>query len=136
MSWDEQTLAEGFWSVARRLRRASRDALAPWDISPSHARALDSVAGHGPLRLSALADQLHIAPRSATEVVDALEEQGWVWRAPDPSDRRATLVELTAAGRRAHRAISAAREASAEQVFEALSDAERERLSGMLRKLR
>jgi DNA-binding MarR family transcriptional regulator len=136
MPADEQTLAEGVWSVARRLRLATREALAPWDISPSHARALDSVAGHGPLRLSALAEQLRIAPRSATEVVDTLEDRGWVRRAPDPSDRRATLVELTTAGARAHRAIGAARDASAEQVFAALSDPERARLSRILRRLR
>src|SRR6478609_7650557 len=132
MSSDEQTLAEGVWSVARRLRRASRDALAPWDISPSHARALDTVAGYGPLRLSTLADHLRIAPRSATEVVDVLEDRGWIRRAPDSSDRRATLVELTPSGTHAHRAIGAARDASAEQVFAVLSDAERGRLSGVL----
>ena len=44
------------------------------------------------MRPSVLAERLHIAARSATEVVDALEERGLVERGPDPDDRRATLV--------------------------------------------
>ena len=50
------------------------------------------------MRLSKLSEHLHIAPRSATEVVDALESRGLVRRSPDPDDRRATLVELTEHG--------------------------------------
>jgi DNA-binding MarR family transcriptional regulator len=42
------------------------------------------------MRLSELSEHLHIAPRSATEVVDALESRGLVRRRPDPDDRRAT----------------------------------------------
>ena len=50
------------------------------------------------MRPGALAEHLRIAPRSATEVVDDLQERGLVERAPDPADRRATLVRLTEAG--------------------------------------
>ncbi len=50
------------------------------------------------LRLSELANQLGIVPRSATSVVDDLEAAGLVARKPDPNDRRATLVDLTPAG--------------------------------------
>ena len=49
------------------------------------------------MRPSALAEHLHIAARSATEVVDALEARGLVAREPDPDDRRATLVRPTPA---------------------------------------
>ena len=65
------------------------------------AGAARAAAGTAPMRLSELSDRLHIAPRSATEVVDALEARGLVERRPDPSDRRATLVELTEHGPRA-----------------------------------
>src|SRR5699024_10014861 len=51
------------------------------------------------LRLSDLARRLRIAPRSATEVVDALCERGLVEREPSSTDRRATSLVLTAKGR-------------------------------------
>ena len=50
------------------------------------------------MRLSELSDRLHIAPRSTTEVIDALESRGLIQRQPDPGDRRATLVEVTGRG--------------------------------------
>ena len=94
----EEPLSEAFWSVASRLREISKETLAPWDITPGQLRALRVLKRHGPMRLSELSDHLHIAPRSTTEVVDALEARDLIQRRPDPSDRRATLVELTEHG--------------------------------------
>ncbi|NES16175.1 MULTISPECIES: MarR family winged helix-turn-helix transcriptional regulator [Micromonospora] len=133
---DEESLAETFWAVARRLRHQARRTLEPWEINPGHARALAVLLRHGPLRLSALADHLHIAPRSATEVVDGIEERGLVARQPDPADRRATLVALTEEGTRVGAAIRAARAAEAEQFFGELSDGDRADLARILRTLR
>ena len=76
----EETLSEAFWAVARQLRQLTREALAPWDVTPAQFRALGTLVRHGPMRLSELSEQLRIAPRSATEVVDALQERGLVER--------------------------------------------------------
>ncbi|MFC4147438.1 MarR family winged helix-turn-helix transcriptional regulator [Micromonospora mangrovi] len=133
---DEESLAEVFWAVARRLRHQSRRTLEPWEINPGHARALAVLMRHGALRLSALADHLHIAPRSTTEVVDGLEERGLVERRADPDDRRATLVAPTAEGTRVGTAIRAARDAEAARVFGDLSPADRADLARILRTLR
>jgi len=88
------------------------------------------------MRLSALSDHLHIAPRSTTEVVDALESRGLVQRRPDPDDRRATLVALTEHGTSVLDAIRAARGTEAERIFDRLSQADRAHLARILRKLR
>ena len=53
----------------------------------------------GALPLSRLGDRLQVHPTSVTNAVDRLEAQGLVRRCPHPSDRRATLAELTDAGR-------------------------------------
>jgi DNA-binding MarR family transcriptional regulator len=130
-----EPLSEDFWSVARKLRSTSREALAPWDITPSHLRALRVLSDEGPMRLSVLADRLRIAPRSATEVVDALEAGGLAERRPDPGDRRAVLVEMTERAAGVLAAIKAARGAETERFFGRLSDAERADLARILRKL-
>jgi len=107
--------------------------LAPWDITPSHLRALRVLTRHGMMRLSELSDHLHIAPRSTTEVVDALESRDLVKRRPDPDDRRATLVELTEHGASV---LDAIRGTESERVFGRLSPADRAHLARILRELR
>lgn len=85
--------------------------------------------------MSELSDHLHIAARSATEVVDALETRGRVERRPDPDDRRATLVEVTEHGTSVLDAIRAARGTEAERAFDRLSPTDRAHLARILRKL-
>ncbi|MFC7533332.1 MarR family winged helix-turn-helix transcriptional regulator [Actinoplanes sp. GCM10030250] len=129
-------MLEAFWAVTRRLRHRTRVALEPWNISPSQSRALGVLIGHGEMRLSALAEHLRIAPRSATEVVDDLQARALVERRPDPADRRATLVALTPSGVATGEAIRHARSAEGERLFADLSPADRTELSRILRKLR
>jgi DNA-binding MarR family transcriptional regulator len=131
----QESLSEAFWAVARQLRHLSRQTLAPWDIAPSHSRALGVLRDHGVMRLSELSDHLHIAPRSTTEVVDGLQERDLIERRPDPHDRRATLVGLTEQGARVSEAIRAARAAEAEAFFGVLGDHDRTELTRILLRL-
>lgn len=133
---DDESLPEAFWSVARQLRHLSRETLEPWEITPGHSRALGVLMHHGVMRLGELSEHLRIAPRSATEVVDGLQERGLVERRPDPNDRRATLIALTDQGTRVGTAIRAARRAEAERFFGGLSEADRVHLARILRELR
>ena len=135
-SGGDETLSEAFSSVARQLRDTSHDFLARWDISPSQLRALRVLMHHGAMRLSDLSGHLHIAARSTTEVVDALESRGLVERQPDQLDRRATLAELTEHGASVLSAIRAARGTEAERIFNRLSEADKAHLARILRALR
>jgi DNA-binding MarR family transcriptional regulator len=131
----DDSLAEAFWLVARRLRHQAREALAPWGVSFSQLRALEVLLRRGPVRSGELAEHLRIAPRSATEVVDALVERGLVERRPDPGDRRATQIVATTAGSELGQAVGAARAAEADRVFAVLDDADRAELGRLLRLL-
>ena len=55
--------------------------------------------------LTALAEALEVQPMSVLRVVDDLEAQGMGTRAPDPRDRRALRLVLTADGEAANRRI-------------------------------
>jgi DNA-binding MarR family transcriptional regulator len=131
-----ESLAEAFRAVARQLRHQTQTALAPWDLTPAQARALGVLVRHGSLRLGALSEHLRIAPRSATEVVDALAVAGLVERHPDPADRRAVLVAPTGRGAEVAAGIRADRTAEADGFFARLDDADRETLARILEKLR
>ena len=130
-------LGEAMGAVARRLRSASLAALAAHDVTPSQVRAIRVLAGQDPggVRAKELAELLKIAPRSATEVVDALEAKGVVRRSPDPADRRATLVALTDRGREVSEEVRRARAAESERMFARLTRTDREDLARILRKL-
>jgi DNA-binding MarR family transcriptional regulator len=131
-----ETLADTFRAVSRQLRHQTQQALAPWDVTPSQARALGVLTRHGPVRLGALSEHLRIAPRSATEVVDSLAAAGLVERRPDPADRRATLVAVTPRGGEVAAGIRAARVAEADDFFARLDEADRAVLAAILDKLR
>src|SRR4051812_34006091 len=121
--------------AARTQRRRWRDALAPWDLSPHQARALRVVCEREDTRISDLAEALHIAPRSATEVADGLQERGLVERTPDPGDRRAVILRPTGEGRRIRAEIDAARAADATELFARLPAADRAHLARILQTL-
>ena len=134
---DEGTgeLGELLMRAARTQRRRWREALAPWDLSPHQARALGVVCERDGVRLSDLADALRIAPRSATEVADGLQERGLVERTPDPGDRRAVILRATDDGRRVRTEVGRARAADTAELFARLLPEDRAALARILRTL-
>ncbi|WP_100501649.1 MarR family winged helix-turn-helix transcriptional regulator [Geodermatophilus chilensis] len=132
---DPEVLGELLVRVTRRQRRRWLHALAPWDLSPHHVRALRVVTERDGTRLSDLAEALRIAPRSATEVADALQARGLVERTPDPTDRRAVVLTPTEQGRRVQAEIAAARAADNRDLFARLDPGDRATLARILRVL-
>jgi DNA-binding MarR family transcriptional regulator len=124
--------------LARRAWRAMSDVILDHDrkvavsealgLSWTRVLALRRLAGQ-PLTLRALAERLAADPPYVTLMVDDLEERGLVVRMPHPEDRRAKLVELTAAGR----AAAARAEAILDEPPEALRDVAAEDLAALLR---
>jgi DNA-binding MarR family transcriptional regulator len=119
-------------ALARRVRRAHVEALADWEVTLGQARALRVLSGADGMRPSALAEALRIAPRSATEVADALEDRGWVRRGPDPTDRRATRLVPTDDGRRLVERIDDVRREASQRVLDVLTPAQRRTLHEIL----
>lgn len=52
----------------------------------------------GPVRQTMLAERLGVEAMTLSSVLDRLEAKGFVERLPDPADRRAKLVQVTASG--------------------------------------
>ncbi|MFT4084824.1 MAG: MarR family transcriptional regulator [Nocardioides sp.] len=124
---------EQLMAAARAMRRQVGAGLSEWGVTPGQSRALRTIVGAAePLRLSELADRLRIVPRSATEVVDALEGRGLVVRRPDPADRRATCVVATAEGARLAKVLERARTAATTEYLAVLSAEDRRELRRLL----
>ena len=82
-----------------------------------------------PHTLRGLADRLAADPPYVTLMVDDLEARGLVRRVPHPGDRRAKLVELTAAGR----ALSERADAILDEPPSELQDVPEQDLAALLR---
>lgn len=128
-----ETTGDLLLATARRLRREFAAALVHTGVTPAQARALRTVMEAGAMRPSTLADHLHIAPRSATDVVDALEARGLVEREPDPGDRRATLVRPTHAAREELAQVDRVRREQSERFLAVLDEDDRAALDRILR---
>ena len=119
--------------LVRRQRRASK---ADLDVTHGQLRVLRTLDNADrALRLSELANQLGIVPRSATTVVDDLEAAGLVARKPDPDDRRATLVNLTPAGTKLLTTIRRHRRDAMVSLVERLEPSEQAELLRLLNRL-
>ncbi|HTR70107.1 MAG TPA: MarR family transcriptional regulator [Mycobacteriales bacterium] len=91
--------------LSRRLNSLARGS----GLTTSQLSALGVVARQGPIRISDLAEAESMNPTMVSRIVAALEDAGLLARKPDPVDRRAGLVEVTATGRRTHDRLRAER---------------------------
>src|SRR4051812_21629386 len=82
-----------------RLNRRVRQH-GPQSLSSSQASTLASVETLGPVRLGDLAAHEGVTAPTQSRLVGSLEQQGLLRRMPDAEDRRATLLAITAQGRR------------------------------------
>ena len=64
---------------------------------PSHSAVFAQIRPEGN-RLTELARGANMTPQAMGELVDELEDLGYVKRKPDPTDRRAKLITLTRRG--------------------------------------
>lgn len=131
---DGGELLELLHTMLHGLRREAGDHLDAPGTTPGQLRLLRILARcDEPQRPSALAAALDVAPRSVTTKVDAAEDDGYVRRLPDPTDRRATLVALTDAGRDVLRRVAEERHLGAEQRLARLDPDDRAALLRLLR---
>ena len=92
-------LNEAIRAVGVRHRALAIAALAPFGIHPGHKLLLFELDTAGPRTQAQLAAATGFEPPTVTLSVRQLEDAGLVIRRPSPTDRRATLVELSDKGR-------------------------------------
>jgi DNA-binding MarR family transcriptional regulator len=71
----------------------------------------------GPQIMSDVSEELGVTRRNVTALVDALEAEGLVKRTPHPTDRRATVIALTPAGKEASNRVRKEFESKVLELF-------------------
>jgi DNA-binding MarR family transcriptional regulator len=86
--------------------------------------------------MSSISDELGVTRRNITALVDALEVEGLVRRKPHPTDRRATVIEMTRQGERTMDRIYDEHCAAVAKLFDELGVEDQRELTRMLSTLR
>ena len=110
----EHGLEAGWYDVLATLRRAGP----PYLVRPTE-----------------FTSALMLTSSGTTKRLDRLEQAGLIARAPDPEDRRGTLIRLTPAGLKLVDKTSEAHLTNERRLLSGLTDAEQRRLADLLRKL-
>lgn len=89
------TVLDRLFEISELFQRDLAREFSGTSLTTARTRVLWDLVHAGPSTQQALATRLEVSARNVTGLVDALEQAGYVARAPHPTDRRATLVTLT-----------------------------------------
>ena len=121
-------LVEG--RVASALREAFDTTLPRFDFLSQLER---NAAG---LRMTEISQRMMVTGGNITRIADGLAAEGLITRTVAPGDRRASIVKLTAPGRRAFAEMARHHESWVVTMFAGLTENERTQLFALLAKLK
>lgn len=121
----DATIVDRLFELAAVLTDRMNRRLAEAGLTPARGEVVWLLTRHGALTQRQLSEHLDCTARNVTALVDSLEETGFVARTRHPTDRRAVLVTLTAAGTELADGWSGDRDHGLARLFEGTSDADR-----------
>src|SRR3989339_2122047 len=121
-------------AITSFLRKGLFDAGAG-NIKPAYLGVLLSLWNEDNLRANELGKRAGLEPSSMTGLLDRMEKDGLLKRAPDPEDRRAFRILLTPLGVKAEKASMEAVSKALDRVFIDISDKDIHTVKKVLRKV-
>ncbi len=109
-----------------KLSRGLRLSQSGGVLTPSQTSVLFTIVRRGPLRLSEIVELERLNPTMLSRITAELCDQGLIRRRRDSEDRRAAVVEATAAGRRLRERIHRERSHELAQRLDGLEPEMRE----------
>ena len=124
--------------LARELEQRLEPVYREHGLEPGWHDVLATLRRAGPpyrVRPTEFTSALMLTSSGTTKRLDRLEQAGLITRAPDPDDRRGTLITLTAAGHELIDAVTEAHLDNERELLGALTDDEQHLLADLLRTL-
>ena len=129
-------LVDEFAAFGPLYLKGVRSRLQDRGMTYARMRLLGALHCKGPQIMSSISEELGVTRRNVTALVDALEEEGLVRRKPHPTDRRATLIEMTGRGEETMDRLYDEHRAAVSELFEGLDETDRKELARMLGAMR
>ena len=119
---------ESFGKAIRSMNVTFRSGLEKNDVTWSQFRLMKVVKFRGPVNVTELSNVMHIAPPTASRMIDSLCEKGMLAKSKDTKDNRITRVRLTGKSRRLLKKIMEMQSEMMVEVFEGKDPEELETL--------
>src|SRR5713226_1042399 len=119
----------------RTLQRLATRSIESSEFGLSDFAVMEMLLHKGPQPVNEIGRRVELTSGAITTAVDRLESRGLVTREAHPSDRRARIVRLTAAGEEHAARVFAAHRAVMDRAASGLSKNERATLIELLKKL-
>src|SRR5438105_3795540 len=119
----------------RTLERLATRSIESSEVGLSDFAVMEMLLHKGPQPVNEIGRRVELTSGAITTAVDRLESRGLVTREAHPSDRRARIVRLTAAGEEQAAKVFAVHKAAMDLAARGLSKTERATLIELLKKL-
>jgi DNA-binding MarR family transcriptional regulator len=136
VAWSSLRLVDEFAAFGPLYLKWVRSRLQDRGMTYARMRLLGALHCKGSQIMSSISEELGVTRRNVTALVDALEEEGLVRRKPHPTDRRATVIEMTGRGERTMDRLYDEHRAAVAELFEGLDETDRKELTRMLGAMR
>lgn len=126
-----------FSEIAQRFHRIitrNAELMSP-GLLPGAYKVFTAIVRHGPVTASELTDRMLLDKGQLSRMIATLEERGLVVRTPDPSDRRAQLLEATPEAKERLHEVRGPREQGLFRELRSWPVEDVERLAGLLHAL-
>ncbi len=104
-------------------------------VKPAYLGVLLTLWREDGLKVIELSRKAGLEPSTMTGLLDRMERDSLAYRAPDPKDRRAQRIFLTAAGRNVEKPVQAVLEQVLSTVFRGISEKELSQSMNLLRRV-
>lgn len=123
------------WKTAKAVETVDRASIRQTGLNLTDFMILEALLHKGPMPVNTIAGNVLLTSGSMTTAIKRLTEKGCVERRQDETDRRCFQVHLTPEGRELIQEAYARHEQNLERMVAVLSEAEREELVRLLKKL-
>src|SRR3954462_5030046 len=132
---DLDRIVETIIYLVTESRRLSKEEASRYGVTPTQLSVVKLLQEIGDLSLGSLSKEIRAHNSTVTGIVDRMEAAGLVERARSDEDRRVWIIRLTTAGRKVAEKARVSPGDLLHQALEALSTADQEKLTGLLRKV-
>ncbi len=129
-------LCEMLWTVGPAFARWTESRVCRLGKSPQRMRLMACLYENGPMKMGDLRTEMGVTATSITALTDSLEKEGMVTRNAHKTDRRVTIIKLTAAAERQLEAQCTPFKNSVSGIFEDFSREEQKGFLKLLTRLR